>query len=479
MAKQSVTLSPIQPDSRVLQTVTLVSYICLIIVGLFAAIYLTAWFIPAVGNHLPQGWKAMKANIALCDMFAAYSLAYCNPKFSARAHRIGRILAIVVASICVAVLYQYATGKQIGINTLVVSDSLSGHPGRMSQQTAGSFLLLAVILLFIKARKSLLSHIVDGLTLCLGLDRPHLYLQLPLLRSAPLQSHHGEPHGPADPHWSLTPHHRHLPLPRPIRRFSVLLSDSIAGKTSRLAVPFAFCLPFLLTILRIAVVNLSFLHNEYASGMATAAVTVLTFCLILILSHRIQGLERNIRDLSLRDELTRLYNRRGFYVLAAQALRLAHRANAPFSVLFMDMDNLKEVNDALGHEAGSELLQEMSAILSATFRETDVVGRLGGDEFVVAGNASHDEIALATARLEAATARANARPDRPFTVSFSYGYVTTDDTHSQTLDDLLSRADTIMFQAKRDKHQGRSQKHTSRFDKKPARQWVPYEESSI
>jgi diguanylate cyclase (GGDEF)-like protein len=478
MAKQSVTLSPIQPDSRVLQTVMLVSNVCLIIVGLFAATYLTAWFIPAVGDHFPQGWKAMKINIALCDLFAAYSLAYANPKFSARAHRISRILAIVVASICLAVLYQYATGRQIGIDTLIVPDSSSGHPGRMSQQTAGTFLLLAVILLFIKARKSLLSHAIDGLTLCLGLvvltfTFGYIYCALHL--------------------FSLTAENRMGPQTliglflltivifhyrTQYGVFSLLLGDSIAGKTSRLGVPFAFCLPFLLAVLGIVAVNTSVMHNEYASGMATAIVTVLTFCLILTLSHRIQGLEQNIRDLSLRDELTRLHNRRGFYVLAAQALRLAHRANAPFSVLFMDMDNLKEVNDTLGHEAGSELLQEMSAILSATFRETDVVGRLGGDEFVVAGNASHDEIALATSRLVAATARANARPNRPYAVSFSYGYVTTDGTHTQTLDDLLSRADKIMYQAKRDKHQATSRKQASRFDK-PARQWVPYEQNVI
>jgi diguanylate cyclase (GGDEF)-like protein len=478
MAKQSVTLSPIQPDSRVLQTVTQVSNICLIIVGLFATAYLTAWFIPAVGNHFPEGWKAMKVNIALCDLFAAYSLAYCNPKFSARAHFISRILAIIVASICLAVLYQYATGKQIGIDTLIVSDSLSGHPGNMSEQTAGTFLLLAVILLFIKARKNLLSHIIDGLTLCLGLavltfTFGYLYCALHLFR---LTNENRMGSRTVLGIFLLTIvifHYR-----AQYGAFSVLLSDGIAGKTSRLAVPFAFCLPFLLAVLGIVAVNSSVMHNEYASGMATAVVTVLTFWLVLTLSDRIQGLEQDIRDLSLRDELTRLYNRRGFYVLAGQALRLAHRANAPFSVLFMDMDNLKEVNDALGHESGSELLQEMSAILSATFRETDVVGRLGGDEFVVAGNASQDEIALATTRLEAATARANFRPNRLYNISFSYGYVTTDDTRSQTLDDLLSRADKIMYQAKRDKHQGRSRKHVSRFDK-PARQWVPYEENSI
>ena len=90
MANPKLKFSSIQPDSRVLRTVTSVSYLCVIVVGLFAGGYLTAWFVPAVGNHLHQGWKAMKANIALCDLLAAFSLAYSNPRFSPRAHRIDR-----------------------------------------------------------------------------------------------------------------------------------------------------------------------------------------------------------------------------------------------------------------------------------------------------------------------------------------------------------------------------------------------------
>ena len=479
MAKQSITLSPILPDSRVLQILTLASSkLCLISRHSLACAISRHGSFRLQATHFPEGWKAMKANIALCDLLGAFSLAYCHPKFSARAHHISRGLAIAVVAICLAVLYQYATGTKIGIDTLLVSDSCPAIPVRMSQQTASTFLLLAVILVFIKARKNLLSHIVDGLTLLLGLvvltfTFGYLYCALHL--------------------FSLTAENRMGPQTviglflltivtfnyrAQYGTFSVFLGDSIAGKTSRLAVPFTFCLPFLLAVLGLLAVKISVLHNEYASGMATAIVTVLTFCLILTLTHRIQGLELNIRDLSLRDELTRLYNRRGFYVLATQALRLAQRANAPFSVLFLDMDNLKEVNDAHGHEAGSGLLQEMSALLAANFRETDVVGRLGGDEFVVAGNASYSEIQLATRRLEAATTEVNARIDRPYPVSFSFGYVTTDGSNCQTLDDLLSRADKIMYQAKRDKHEAKNEKRSSRFDK-PARQWIPFEETVL
>ena len=166
-------------------------------------------------------------------------------------------------------------------------------------------------------------------------------------------------------------------------------------------------------VLRANVVKSSWLQIQYATALAASTIALLAFCLIYVMSRRIESLERNIHDLSLRDELTGLYNRRGFYVLATQALRLAQRLDALYSVIFIDMDNLKQVNDTYGHEIGSELLKEMAAILTTNFREIDIIGRLGGDEFVVAVNAGPVDLAMVIQRLESATTRAN-KPPRPF-----------------------------------------------------------------
>src|SRR6202012_203275 len=103
------------------------------------------------------------------------------------------------------------------------------------------------------------------------------------------------------------------------------------------------------------------------------------------LTWRISDLERNIQDLSLRDELTKLYNRRGFLLIAEQARKQAKRTETPFAIVFVDLDNLKKINDALGHDVGSELLCDLAMTMTAVFRESDTVGRIGGDEFVVAG----------------------------------------------------------------------------------------------
>jgi diguanylate cyclase (GGDEF)-like protein len=247
--------------------------------------------------------------------------------------------------------------------------------------------------------------------------------------------------------------------------FSVLLSDSIAGHASRIAAPLTLGLPFLLAVLGVIAGNTLFMRNEYSNALATATVALLAFSLLLVMAHRILGLERNIRDLSLRDELTQLYNRRGFYVLASQALLLAQRAKTSFSMLYIDMDDLKQVNDSLGHEAGSELLREMGQILAAHFRKTDVVGRVGGDEFVVVANAGYAEMAAVTQRLESAVDQVNARPDRLYTIGFSHGIATTD-THGETLDELLRRADKMMYEAKGGKERRSSRRERLAADLK-------------
>ncbi len=96
-----------------------------------------------------------------------------------------------------------------------------------------------------------------------------------------------------------------------------------------------------------------------------------------------KAMEEEIKALSLRDELTTLYNRRGFLTLAEQQLKTANRLKKKLALLYLDMDNLKRINDAGGHKMGDRALEEIAFILKKSFREADIVGRLGGDEFCV------------------------------------------------------------------------------------------------
>ena len=160
-------------------------------------------------------------------------------------------------------------------------------------------------------------------------------------------------------------------------------------------------------------------------------------------------METEIRDLSLRDELTGLRNLRGFQMLAEQALRVASRSQMPISVLFIDLDNLKDINDSLGHSTGSAFLVETADMIKRVFRESDVTGRIGGDEFAVVCQCSKVAISIAAQRLEQACAERNAEAGRQFPFSFSIGYVTSDEYAHPSLKNLLAQADKAMYDEKK------------------------------
>ena len=151
----------------------------------------------------------------------------------------------------------------------------------------------------------------------------------------------------------------------------------------------------------------------------------------------------------MRDPLTGLYNSRGFSLLAEQALRLARRSQLPFSALYIDLDNLKQVNDAHGHAMGSSFLAETGQLLKATFRESDVMARIGGDEFVVVGYFNRVSVSIAAQRLAAACAAKNASSAAPLPLSLSIGYVTASENGNESLKELLAAADKAMYEEKR------------------------------
>ena len=93
--------------------------------------------------------------------------------------------------------------------------------------------------------------------------------------------------------------------------------------------------------------------------------------------------EEQLRMLSLSDELTGLYNRRGLFALGEHTMRIARRRGRRLGVIYVDVDGLKTINDRFGHAQGDEALRMVADVIRASIRESDVVGRIGGDEFVI------------------------------------------------------------------------------------------------
>lgn len=164
--------------------------------------------------------------------------------------------------------------------------------------------------------------------------------------------------------------------------------------------------------------------------------------------------EEEIRRLSLTDSLTGLFNRRGFYVHAEQALKKAHRTGRLLSLIFVDLDGLKPVNDELGHEVGDALIQDAAEVLSSMVREADVLARMGGDEFVIL-LADGDRPNLIRRRLDQAVIDFNASGNRPYAVSLSAGAVRCTGHGIEHLDRALAMADQRMYAVKRAKRRGR------------------------
>ena len=157
-----------------------------------------------------------------------------------------------------------------------------------------------------------------------------------------------------------------------------------------------------------------------------------------------------LRTTALTDDLTSLYNRRGFLLLGMHYLRLALRNAQPLCLYFADVDRLKIINDCCGHVQGDALLVACGEILKMTFRESDIVARIGGDEFavLVQGGTSESRDAV-LARLQSSIDAMNRDVFASYRLSLSVGVARFDPLNPVTLGELLSIADRELMFSKR------------------------------
>lgn len=155
-------------------------------------------------------------------------------------------------------------------------------------------------------------------------------------------------------------------------------------------------------------------------------------------------------QLATMDELTLLSNRRGFFALAQHSLKLCRRLAHPATLLFIDMDGFKQINDRFGHAEGDRALCSFAEALRGTFRDSDVIGRLGGDEFVVLLTNTAQAVANeALARLRAAVQTLNRSSQRGYDMKFSVGQLAYDPSQHPSVEALVDEADGLMYARKR------------------------------
>jgi diguanylate cyclase (GGDEF)-like protein len=437
-------LQPTEPDESLLDRLALIERVTLVAAIVFFALNLAGRLLVLLGFGFAADRHLMTAGTAMAAFVSALSLHLSGPRFSRRVHRLAVLLAAAVTVVCAAITCAYAFH-------LLPETQGSGVAAFMHFETAVAFAILGAALVLIRAEKHLAVMTADFLTFSLVLF-VLILVSGRLIAALGIFGPTTPPPAPCSALLGLVV----LTAVAFLRRaengvYSILLGRGIGSNIARALTPLLFALPYVREAMRARFFSVHRMPAHYTTAILASTAVMLSFALLLFLAWRINRMEVEIHELSLRDALTDLYNIRGFQLLAEQALRMARRGHLPFSVLYIDLDDLKRVNDTYGHQAGSALLVETGKILKSSFRETDVVGRIGGDEFVVAGQFSASGIALASQRIDESAARRNAESDSPYKLSLSIGSVTTESGPQQKLEELLGIADQAMYAEKRRK----------------------------
>jgi diguanylate cyclase (GGDEF)-like protein/PAS domain S-box-containing protein len=163
-------------------------------------------------------------------------------------------------------------------------------------------------------------------------------------------------------------------------------------------------------------------------------------------------MEEKLKELSLRDDLTGLYNRRGFFELAEQQWKIAKRMMRKMLLVYADIDRLKYINDTFGHYTGDRLINDVAGIIKKTFRTSDIVARIGGDEFVILVVEITDmDHSRYIDKLRKNMKEYNKKTKLPFELSLSIGFALYNPAYPLTIEELMKRADDLMYDEKKTK----------------------------
>jgi diguanylate cyclase (GGDEF)-like protein/PAS domain S-box-containing protein len=188
--------------------------------------------------------------------------------------------------------------------------------------------------------------------------------------------------------------------------------------------------------------------DHFLSLATTIAGQLATVILRRRAEDRMKEMAYKFRELSLRDELTGLYNRRGFTELARHHFAIADREGQELTLMYLDLDAMKSINDTYGHGEGDRALERLGAILKRATRDSEVVARVGGDEFCILLDAEGTVADIVADRIRKALAEHDSEGSRPYDLKLSIGAATRAPKSETTLEDLMELADLRMYRSK-------------------------------
>lgn len=196
-------------------------------------------------------------------------------------------------------------------------------------------------------------------------------------------------------------------------------------------------------------VSLQHVRTEIAADRAAYAYVAGAAAITFALFGYIVGRQADrLAELSETDPLTKLFNARGFSARFRAEIKRSRRYREPLTLMFLDLDGLKDINDRHGHRAGSAALRQVARVIRSELRETDVGARWGGDEFTILAPNTAPDAALALAERIRSRIAAQVAP-WPLTASIGLVTVDADEKHARVDSaSLLRAADKAMYRAK-------------------------------
>ena len=159
---------------------------------------------------------------------------------------------------------------------------------------------------------------------------------------------------------------------------------------------------------------------------------------------------KNVKDMALIDELTGLYNRRGFNSVVDKSLNFIKREGVSATLLFADVNKLKFINDNFGHKEGDKVINAVGQILTRSVRKSDVIGRIGGDEFVIfCLKCGMADVKVILDRIKQNYTYYNGINKLPYEISLSIGYVCCNPSENMSIEDIIDKADNLMYKDKK------------------------------
>lgn len=442
-------ISSTQPDEQVLAALDRSERYAKIIILAISVLVLALWFAPPLRGLAPAIWSKMVANTAILMALTVFGLVLAEEQRSLVQLRLSRCVAVLVFLGGILFLIEYTVGISLGIDLWLPHDLPATYPGRPSLQTSACFVLVGINILLIRAYKNRASILADVfalilLALVLVLFGGYAFNALELVSTAKSNA--------VSPQTLMCLSCiAFIIASRRARRgqaLSLLVNVGQGSKIVRSLLPAALFFPYGFRAALVLVISSGRLSAPYARAFASAVEAFFILGIVIWMAWRINSMERELVKLSLTDELTKINNRRGFYFLAQQMFRTTVRDGADMTVFYFDIDGLKRANDTVGHEAGSRMIQSVASILLATFRDSDVVGRIGGDEFAVASSGSFGVPPSVLERLRLRASEMNETADPACQIALSAGYAVWTAADKTTFDELLAKADAMMYEQK-------------------------------